>query len=415
MFEFSHSLRQVAAIGCLLAAIACVKDLSAQSPQGGLPWTGRLLDASGHPLRGAIIDINANGLDQTANTDAEGGFRLPSVSPGAYTLTVNVAGQTLRAPQRLDLSAQPRSAILTVSESNTLLVVLEDPQTARQGHGEQLSSSAVTEIPLNKRDFSALLLLSVGTSTDSNGTNFTPQFAINGQRGVEANFAIDGAETSDPEMGGSTFSNFNVDAIQAIDSSSGWMPAEIGRGASGYTNITTRSGTDRVHGSFFEFIRNSSLDARNYFDHPSPVSPGRIPPFRRNEFGLTNGGPVVIPHLYNGRSKTYYFVELQALRQVLGTTQVFPVPTLVRTIWPRQHRVPERPPPRARRSRHRKGPRPIPPPELRPGRLRRSHLRHLRQNHNQLRSALPPPRSRDRNEKSPLRACDLRQHHRPHD
>ena len=164
--------------------------------------------------------------------------------------------------------------------------------------------------------------------TDANGaTNFTQQFAINGQRGVEATFAMDGADISDPEMGGSTFSNFNVDAVQELQSSSGWMPAEIGRGASGFTNIVTRSGADGFHGSIFEFVRNSAFDARNYFDHPTPAYPGRIPPFRRNEFGFTNGGPVFIPEVYDGRNRTFYFVQYQGFRQVLGTTQVMPVPT----------------------------------------------------------------------------------------
>jgi hypothetical protein len=138
---------------------------------------------------------------------------------------------------------------------------------------------------------------------------------------------MDGADISDPEMGGSTFSNFNVDAVEAINSSSGWMPAEIGRGAAGFTNIITRSGASGFHGSFFEFVRNSAFDARNYFDHPTPAYPGRIPPFRRNEFGLTNGGPVYLPHLYDGRNRTFYFVQYQGFRQVLGTTQVMPVPT----------------------------------------------------------------------------------------
>ena len=164
--------------------------------------------------------------------------------------------------------------------------------------------------------------------TDANGaTNFTQQFAINGQRGVEATFAMDGADTSDPEMGGATFSNFNVDAVEEIQSSSGWMPAEIGRGASGFTNIVTRSGKSGFHGSVFEFVRNSAFDARNFFDHATPETPGRIPPFRRNEFGFTNGGPVVLPHIYNGAKKTFYFGQYQGFRQVLGTTQVFPVPT----------------------------------------------------------------------------------------
>ena len=186
----------------------------------------------------------------------------------------------------------------------------------------------MNELPLNKRDFSALLLMAAGTMTDANGaTNFTAQFAINGQRGVEAVFAMDGADISDPEMGGSTFSNFNVDAVQEIQSTSGWMPATIGQGASGFTNIITRSGSSGFHGSFFEFLRNSALDARNYFDHATPETPGRIPPFRRNEFGFTNGGPVVLPHLYDGHDRTFYFGEYQGFRQVLGTTQVLPVPT----------------------------------------------------------------------------------------
>ena len=167
--------------------------------------------------------------------------------------------------------------------------------------------------------------------TDANGaTNFTAQFAINGQRGVEATFAMDGADISDPEMGGATFSNFNVDAVEGIDSSSGWMPAEIGRGAAGFTNIHTRSGASGFHGSFFEFVRNSAFDARNYFDHPTPAYPGRIPPFRRNEFGFTNGGPVYIPHVYDGRKRTFYFTQYQGFRQVLGTTQVMPVPSAER-------------------------------------------------------------------------------------
>jgi hypothetical protein len=69
------------------------------------------------------------------------------------------------------------------------------------------------------------------------------------------------------------------------------------------------------------------LDARNYFDHATPVYPGRIPPFHRNEFGFTNGGPVILPHIYDGRGQTFYFTEYQGFRQALGTTQVMPVPT----------------------------------------------------------------------------------------
>ena len=158
--------------------------------------------------------------------------------------------------------------------------------------GEHLSSGEVSSLPLNERDFSKLLLLAAGTMTDANGAaNFTQQFAVNGQRGTATVFAIDGADTTDPEMGGATFSNFNVDAIQEVQGSSGVMPAEIGHGAASYTNVVSKSGVNQVHGSAFEFIRNAAFDARNYFDHKSVADERRIPPFVRNEFGFTNGGP----------------------------------------------------------------------------------------------------------------------------
>jgi len=127
--------------------------------------------------------------------------------------------------------------------------------------------------------------------TDANGAaNFTQQFAVNGQRGTATVFALDGFDTTDPELGGATFSNFNVDAIQEVQSNSGVMPAEIGHGAAGFTNVVTKSGVNQVHGSVFEFVRNAAFDARNYFDYKDPSDHRRIPPFVRNEFGLPTAG-----------------------------------------------------------------------------------------------------------------------------
>jgi len=289
-------------------------------------WQGVLRNAGGAPIPGAKIRLAANGAQADAVTGAEGQFKLTALPVGAYRLTVEAKGRAISYAQPIDLAAAAPAALLTLSGRGELTVGVLKGQTATGG--EELSSQAVSELPLNKRDFSSLLLLAAGTMTDSNGaTNFTAQFAINGQRGVEATFAMDGADISDPEMGGATFSNFNVDAVESIDSSSGWMPAEIGRGAAGFTNIHTRTGASGFHGSVFEFVRNSAFDARNYFDHATLAYPGRIPPFRRNEFGFTNGGPVFLPHVYDGRKRTFYFTQYQGFRQVLGTTQVMPVPT----------------------------------------------------------------------------------------
>ena len=297
--------------------------------QGAVPiiWRGVLRNTSGAPLHDAVVHLKGKNGDINAATGDDGHFRFEGIPAGLYQLSVEVNRHTVRYAQPMNLSGAASAVVLTLSDQQTLSVGPVTEQHAATG-GEALSSQTVSELPLNKRDFSQLLLLAAGTMTDTNGaTNFTQQFAINGQRGVEAVFAMDGADISDPEMGGSTFSNFNVDAVEEIRSSSGWMPAEIGRGAAGFTNIITRSGSSGFHGSIFEFVRNSAFDARNYFDHASAEHPERIPPFRRNEFGFTNGGPVRIPSLYDGRGKTYYFGQYQGFRQVLGTTQVFPVPT----------------------------------------------------------------------------------------
>ena len=308
-----------------ICALACAAPLFAQEQSASLGWRGLLQNSGRAPIAGAKVRL-AGAYSAESSTAADGSFSLSVLPAGQYKLTIVDRGKKAAYAQAVDLTTIPAAVVITLSSRGE--ITLTSQQSTGATGGEALSSQAVSELPLNKRDFSSLLLLAAGTMTDSNGaTNFTAQFAINGQRGVEATFAMDGADISDPLMGGATLSNFNVDAVEGIDSSSGWMPADIGRGAAGFTNIHTRSGASGFHGSFFEFVRNSAFDARNYFDHPTSAYPGRIPPFRRNEFGFTNGGPVYIPHLFDGRKSTYYFAEYQGFRQVLGTTQVMPVPS----------------------------------------------------------------------------------------
>ncbi|MGC1645963.1 MAG: TonB-dependent receptor [Candidatus Sulfotelmatobacter sp.] len=354
MYEFRYAEEHVIARtfhkafrlveGCLLLGLIVAVALEAQQSSPSVEArTGVVRTAAGEPVAGAKVTVYTAAAKEkmTAVTGSDGRFAIADIRPGPYTVSVQLPGRDPTAPTGVDITGI--AVVLTVSDQNVLSIAA-NPQTfagvsngnpsttsnaASGTGGEKLSSQKVNELPLNGRDFSTLLLLAAGTMTDVNGqTNFTQQFAINGQRGVEAVFAMDGADVSDPEMGGSTSTNFDVDAIQELQSSSGWMPADIGRGAAGFTNIVTRSGRSGFHGSFFEFLRNSALDARNYFDHPSIAEPGRIPPFRRNEFGFTNGGPVVLPHLYDGRDRTFYFVQYQGFRQVLGTTQVLAVPTV---------------------------------------------------------------------------------------
>src|SRR5450631_1462589 len=296
---------------CLLVTLAmfCASPSMSAQESNSAPWSGIVTNNTGAPVGGATVQLVMGKTKVVAKTGTDGKFRLPSAAKGSYSLSVEMKGVVATYAPLVTLP-QSESLQITIQDTGALSLKTANAAAASSG-GEQLSGKDVSGIPLNKRDFSQLLLLAAGTMTDTNGsTNFTAQFAING-----------------PEMGGATFSNFNVDAVQEIQSSSGWMPAEIGRGAAGFTNIVTRSGSSGFHGSMFEFIRNSALDARNYFDHTNPEDPRRIPPFQRNEFGFTNGGPVIIPHIYDGRGKTFYFGEYQGFRQNLGTTQVLPVPT----------------------------------------------------------------------------------------
>jgi len=321
---------RVAVFACFLGSVLLAK------ADSWVAWNGRLTNEKGVGVGAATIRLNSADHDSPspAITSNSGEFSFPKLSSGEYEVTVEVAGKIYATKEPLRVAGHSGLSFnLRLSQQGgdlraSILGGINNLQGSESSGGEHLSGTEVSSLPLNSRDFSKLLLLAAGTMTDSNGAaNFTQQFAVNGQRGSATVFAMDGADTTDPEMGGATFSNFNVDAIHEVQSNAGVMSADIGHGGASYTNVVTNSGSNQVHGTVFAFVRNAAFDARNYFDPPKSVSGRRIPPFVRNEFGFTNGGPIVLPGIYDGRNRTYYFGEYQGFRQVLGTTQVVRVPT----------------------------------------------------------------------------------------
>ena len=296
-------------------------------------WQGLVRDARGNHLAGAQVVLRdiESGRAWVALADAHGAFSFRQFPAGNYAVQVRWHDLTASSPEpvRIPPGAHLTSSLQAAETSCELFLQTTEAEAQPQASGgEKLSSRQVSDLPLNKRDFSQLLLLAAGTMTDTNGAaSFTQQFAVNGQRGATAVFAMDGVDITDPESGGATFTNFNVDAVQEIESLSGVMPPEFGHGAGGFTNIKTKSGTNRLRGSLFEFVRNSAFDARNFFDRRTMANPGRIPPFVRNEFGFAIGGPFTLPGIYRGRDRTFFFAQYQGFRQVLGTTQVLSVPT----------------------------------------------------------------------------------------
>ncbi|MGB8911742.1 MAG: carboxypeptidase-like regulatory domain-containing protein, partial [Candidatus Sulfotelmatobacter sp.] len=212
---------------CLLLGLMVAVALQAQQRSPSAPaWAGVVRTSAGEPVAGAKVTVFTPGAkkNRTAVTGTDGRFAIAHLRLGPNRVSVQLPG---RAPTgQVAVNITGATIVLTVSDQNVLSIAA-NPQTsvgvlngnlsttsnaASGTSDEKLSSQKVNELPLNGRDFSTLLLLAAGTMTDVNGqTNFTQQFAINGQRGVEATFAMDGADISDPEMGGSTFSNFNVD------------------------------------------------------------------------------------------------------------------------------------------------------------------------------------------------------------
>ena len=305
-----------------LSPVLDAQQLSARS------WKGTLHDTTGAPIKGAEIHLIGGHGEMVAQTQADGSFQFPNPPPGSYQVTVVIAGVGHSYAQSLDLTPDSLPASVTIDEKGTVTVTfpgLPGAPIVKTTGGEQLSSQTVSAIPLNKRDFSQLLLLAAGTMTDANGaTNFTQQFAINGQRGVEATFAMDNADTSDPEMGGATFSNFNVDAVEEIKSYSGWMPAEIGRGAAGFTNIVTRSGSSGFHGSIFEFCAIRPSTPEIILTSPPSPTPAESPLFAAMSSALPTAGPSSSPIFITDAGKRIISANTRAFARCLGQRRYCP-------------------------------------------------------------------------------------------
>jgi hypothetical protein len=180
--------------------------------------------------------------------------------------------------------------------------------------GGLVSGDQVQTLPLNGRNIANLVMMQPGMAQDTGEMGWVaPQWIGNGNRGETEAATLDGTDASDHEMGTIQFWNFNLDAIAEFKVLQNDYSAQYGSGGGTITQIVTKSGTNQFHGSLFEFVRNSAFDARNFFATS-------VPPFRRNEFGGTFGGPIK-------KDKTFFFVQYAGFRQRLGEPTVISVPT----------------------------------------------------------------------------------------
>ncbi|MBM3738569.1 MAG: carboxypeptidase regulatory-like domain-containing protein, partial [Acidobacteria bacterium] len=316
----------------LLAVIAATA--AAQVDTGTI--AGTLYDATGAALANASVTITHTdtGLDYRLSSNQLGQFVSPPLAPGPYSISASLAGFR-RASTRIVLTLNQRAVVsLTLELGATeqeITVTSQTPLLEAESAtlGNLRTSQSVRDLPLNGRNFTTLLGLTTGVvpaQTQVQGLGLTPARgvtanSVNGA-GFRANrILVDGMDNTENHNGQGIVIYPAIEAIQEFSVQTSVPPAEFGRGG-GNISVRIKSGGKQFRGTLFEFLRNSALDAKNFFDPP-----GRTPPFRNNQFGGVFGGPLVIPGLYNEkREKTFFFFSYEGQRMRQAQTFVSSVP-----------------------------------------------------------------------------------------
>jgi hypothetical protein len=189
-----------------------------------------------------------------------------------------------------------------------------------------VGSREILNLPLNQRNPFSLVLLTAGVTGSTSEYFAGMQFNVNGGRKGSTDILINGVSSTPPSDGVNELTVFpSVDAVEEFKVQTSNFSAEFGASGGGIVNVVTKSGTANLHGTVYDFLRNSYLDANNYFANLNHVPLGA---FKRNQFGVTVGGPVILPKLYDGRTKTFFFIGYEGLRQRSQSTTTQTVPTL---------------------------------------------------------------------------------------
>src|SRR5712692_7711305 len=318
----------------LLLAVVFSRELGvppARAQASGARIDGSVSDPQGLLLPGVkvVLTETRTGLTRTAKTSGFGAYQFPSLNPGEYELRVAAPGfttevrkLTLEVDQalRLDISA----SLGKVPQHVEVVGVAETLRTTDASLGEVVEPTLTQELPLNGRHLLALALLAPsahegsGAQTGSaNPLYWRPQqnsaLSVGGNRPNANYFLLDGSTDTDPTFNTQSFSP-SPDAVQEFKVQTGSYSAEFGGAGGAQVNIVSKSGTNRLHGDTYEFVRNSALDARSFND------PSHIPHLVQNQFGGSLGGPL--------RShNTFFFGNYEGFRLGNGVTQIETVPT----------------------------------------------------------------------------------------
>ncbi len=319
-----------------LAVVLLSQAALAQSSGGSL--SGTVSDPSGAVLAGADVTIEKLDTHETRRiaSSSSGLYSAPNLTPGTYRLTVSKAGFSTLTRTGIEIEVGASVVVdvpMTIGASEQKVEVTGEAsviEAASSSIGAVNTGQTIRELPLNGRDWTSLAALqpgvtvirteaSVGAGLANTRGNrgLGTMMSIDGSRPQQNNYRLDGVSLNDYAGSGPASVlgvSLGVDAIQEFSVVTGNAPADYAKTSGGVINAVTRAGTDQFHGSGYEFLRNSALDARNFFDGKT------LPPFKRNQFGGSLGGPI-------RHDRTFFFVDYEGLRQGLGVTTVDTVPS----------------------------------------------------------------------------------------
>ena len=326
---------------CTFAALVVCSLVSLQldSQVVGGTLSGAITDTSGAAIPGAqvIIKNAATGVSTAITNNGQGIYNAPNLLPGNYDVTISAGGFATEVQSGVTLTVGSQQVLNFTMKVGT---VTQEVQVTGSAPAVQLATSAISgavnattvrELPLNGRSWTDLAALQPGVSAihtivdisspDRLGRGLGVQLTVTGGRPQQNNYLVNGISINDysNQAPGSVLGgNLGVDAIEQFSVLTTNYSTEYGRTSGGVISGITRSGTNQFHGGVYEFIRNSALDAANFFDNAGGLEK---PSFRRNQFGVSAGGPI-------RKDKTFIFGDYEGLRQALGLSMFDTVPSL---------------------------------------------------------------------------------------
>jgi hypothetical protein len=333
--EFRVRIFATLAVMFLASTLSCQL---AQAQVAGAMLKGTVTDPTGAYVPKAqvsILDV-ATGNSHTVTTDSSGGYAAANLRPGEYQVRVTATGFAVEVRSGITLTVGAQQVLdiaLRVGQMSQEIKVAGEAPTVELSSSEisaEVTSNTVRELPLNGRSWTDLATLQPGVSQINTQSSFTvgadrgnrgfgAQISVSGSRPQMDNYRLDGVTMngySNAAPGSVTGEKLGVDAVQEFSVITTNQGAEYGRTAGGVVNAITKSGTNDFHGTGYEFLRNSALDAKNFFDDPN--SP--IPQFRRNQFGASAGGRII-------KDRTFFFADYEGVRQYQGHSVTPTVPS----------------------------------------------------------------------------------------